>query len=56
MRVINISPSWSGSKLGISNSMKLTPPGGNLEDRGGFIIPNVLVGIRVKEVGVKDRT
>jgi hypothetical protein len=36
--------------------MKLTSPGGNLEDRGGFVMPNMLVEINVEGVGVKDET
>jgi hypothetical protein len=28
----------------------------NLEDKGGFGMPNVLVGIGIEEVGVKDGT
>jgi hypothetical protein len=54
MRVINISPNWSGSRMGVSHSMKLTPSGWKLEDRGGFVITNVFVGIDVEEEGGKD--
>jgi len=45
MRIVNISLNQSSSRLGVAQVVKLTSPGVNLEDRGGFIIPNVLVGI-----------
>jgi hypothetical protein len=42
--------------MGVSHSMKLTSSGWKSEDRGGFLIPNVLVGIGVEEEGGKDGT
>jgi hypothetical protein len=54
MRIVNISPSRSSSRLGVSQGVKLTSSGCESEDRGGFVMPNMLVRISMEEVGVKD--
>jgi len=49
MRVIKTSPTWSGPGLGVAQGV-------NPKDKGGFVMPNMLVRIGVEEVDVKDET